>query len=169
MTNKIKALVGIGAVLALTVGLASSVNIHGNNINADSGYQQGAAAPLNHVLLGNGTQYVDSATIPYSILTGTGTHRTCNTTGCYMIGADGTITEWFQVASLPNDNTYDSYQVPFPFTAAEQTAVCSVDRPGGNPGPIGAKAGPDLSHVYLLSNTGGTGTYMNASCIIIGY
>ncbi len=39
-------------------------------INSQSGYLFAGAAPLNHVLLGNGTYYVDSATIPYSIITG---------------------------------------------------------------------------------------------------
>lgn len=39
-------------------------------INAQGGYLYDGAAPNNHVLLGDGTAYVDSATIPYSILSG---------------------------------------------------------------------------------------------------
>lgn len=39
-------------------------------INATTGFQNAGAAALNHVLLGNGTEYVDSATIPYSIISG---------------------------------------------------------------------------------------------------
>src|SRR5579859_270013 len=39
-------------------------------INANSGYLFNGAAPVNHVLLGNGTYYVDSATIPYGIISG---------------------------------------------------------------------------------------------------
>ena len=39
-------------------------------VNAGTGYLIGGLGPLNHVLLGNGTYYVDSATLPYSILTG---------------------------------------------------------------------------------------------------
>ena len=42
----------------------------GTTINATTGYQIGGAAASNHVLLGNGTDYVDSATIPYSIISG---------------------------------------------------------------------------------------------------
>lgn len=38
--------------------------------SASVGYQIGGTAPMNHVLLGDGVRYVDSATIPYSILTG---------------------------------------------------------------------------------------------------
>lgn len=37
-------------------------------VNAATGYLYAGQAPNNHVLLGNGTAYVDSATIPYSIL-----------------------------------------------------------------------------------------------------
>jgi hypothetical protein len=39
-------------------------------VNAATGYLFNGLAPLNHVLLGNGTAYVDSPTLPYSILTG---------------------------------------------------------------------------------------------------
>ena len=39
-------------------------------INAANGYLFNGAAALNHVLLGNGSYYVDSATIPASIITG---------------------------------------------------------------------------------------------------
>jgi hypothetical protein len=39
-------------------------------VNSASGYLFDGAAPTNHVLLGNGSYYVDSATIPYSILDG---------------------------------------------------------------------------------------------------
>lgn len=39
-------------------------------INASGGYLYGGAAPLNHVLLGNGVAYVDSGTLPYSVLSG---------------------------------------------------------------------------------------------------
>lgn len=39
-------------------------------INASGGYLYNGAAPLNHVLLGNGTAYVDSATIPVSAISG---------------------------------------------------------------------------------------------------
>ena len=45
-------------------------NVTGPVFNAGTGYQIGSAAALNHVLLGNGTDYVDSATIPWSVISG---------------------------------------------------------------------------------------------------
>lgn len=36
----------------------------GGSANAINGYQLNGAAPLNHILVGNGTNYVDSATVP---------------------------------------------------------------------------------------------------------
>jgi hypothetical protein len=40
--------------------------------NATNGFQFNGTATTNHVLLGNGTNYVDSATIPYSVISGGG-------------------------------------------------------------------------------------------------
>jgi len=42
--------------------------IAGTTINATSGFQVGGAAPLNHILVGNGVNYVDSATVPSGAL-----------------------------------------------------------------------------------------------------
>lgn len=39
--------------------------------NVTTKFQLGGGGPANHVLLGSGTGYVDSATIPYSIISGT--------------------------------------------------------------------------------------------------
>ena len=41
-----------------------------SQINANGGYLFNQAAPLNHLLVGNGTAYVDSATVPASAITG---------------------------------------------------------------------------------------------------
>ncbi len=38
--------------------------------SASTGFQNGSPAALNHVLLGNGTVYADSATIPWSVISG---------------------------------------------------------------------------------------------------
>lgn len=46
------------------------IDVENGAINASGGYLYDGEAPLNHVLLGNGTAYVDSATLPYSILSG---------------------------------------------------------------------------------------------------
>jgi hypothetical protein len=39
-------------------------------INANGGYLYNGLAPLNHLLVGNGTAYIDSATVPASAITG---------------------------------------------------------------------------------------------------
>jgi hypothetical protein len=49
------------------------VDAHNGAINADFGYLFAGAAPSNHVLLGNGSNYVDSATIPWAIISGSPT------------------------------------------------------------------------------------------------
>lgn len=61
MTKKIKVLIYAAVAVAISVGIATSVNVHGNIINADTGYQLAGAAPLNHFLCGNGTSYIDSS------------------------------------------------------------------------------------------------------------
>jgi hypothetical protein len=52
--------------------LSSTLNVTGLStltaVNATAGYQIGGAAPSNHILVGNGTNYVDSATLPSSAL-----------------------------------------------------------------------------------------------------
>lgn len=61
--------IGVGTALP-----AWGIDVEGSGlagaINANTGYLFSGAAPLNHVLLGNGSYYVDSATIPWSIITG---------------------------------------------------------------------------------------------------
>lgn len=111
MTNKIKAAIYCVVAVTLVVGLAASVNIHGNVINADTGYQLGAAAPLNHVLCGNGTVYVDS-----SNCLGSGTGRVCNSNGCYRIDSDGTIYQWGTATTTSVSCSGDSFSFPGSFT-----------------------------------------------------
>ncbi len=62
MGNRLKAIVFSAIALAVVVGLASSVNVHGNIVDADSGFQVAGVAPLNHYLCGSGTAYLDSST-----------------------------------------------------------------------------------------------------------
>ena len=50
--------VNVGGTLGVTGGASALF------FNATGGFQIGALAPLNHVLVGNGTYYVDSTTIP---------------------------------------------------------------------------------------------------------
>lgn len=60
-------------VSALTSAAAVGCGLVHNALIWDcgTGYRIGGLAPSNHILLGNGTNYVDSATIPASILSGT--------------------------------------------------------------------------------------------------
>jgi len=64
----------IGAVLGVGVlaALGSSVNLHGNIVNADTGYQVNGAAPVGHTLIGDGTTYTDSGTVQDQWFTFTG-------------------------------------------------------------------------------------------------
>lgn len=64
MKQNAKVLGSVAIVIAgLLVCIASSVNIHGNIINADTGYQVNGAAPSGHMLVGNGSYYVDTAPV----------------------------------------------------------------------------------------------------------
>lgn len=51
-----------------TFNAIAGTTITGTILNATTGYRFAGAAALNHVLLGNGTNYVDSASIPYSVI-----------------------------------------------------------------------------------------------------
>lgn len=103
-----------------------------------------------------------------SITAGTAaTPLTAGTNGYYEILSNGTIVNHVNISSLPNDNTYDVYTLPHSFASFVASTVCAVDRPGGNPGPVGVRA-DGLSNVDILSNTGGSGTLMNVSCIVTG-
>ncbi|MHB1952459.1 MAG: hypothetical protein ACYCOU_01825 [Sulfobacillus sp.] len=63
MITKKKLIAGVFLGVGLLAALGSSVNLHGNIINADIGYQLGAQAPSGHTLVGNGSEYVDSGTL----------------------------------------------------------------------------------------------------------
>ncbi len=54
----------------ITLPLACTATCQAQVFNATAGYEFNGAAPVNHVLLGNGTNYVDSPSIPASIITG---------------------------------------------------------------------------------------------------
>lgn len=54
----------------ISLPLACGASCAAGVFNATTGFEIGGAAASNHVLLGNGTNYVDSATIPASIVTG---------------------------------------------------------------------------------------------------
>lgn len=58
-TSRILAGFALLAVIGITAGFA--VNINGAIVNALTGFQFNGAAPNNHMLCGNGTNYVDAA------------------------------------------------------------------------------------------------------------
>lgn len=124
MKNKIKALtLGITAVLLIT-GIAASVNIHGHNINADTGYQIASAAPQGHTLIGNGSQYVDSGSVIDYYFSYTG----CTIPGGAISGAycAGKVDITSGSASpsrtaFPDASYIPTCTVALPFAASEET------------------------------------------------
>lgn len=58
-TNKI--LAGFAVLAVMAVGAGFAVNIKGAIVDATTGYTFGGTAPNNHVLCGNGSEYVDAA------------------------------------------------------------------------------------------------------------
>jgi hypothetical protein len=63
-------LFGVGAIGFGTATPGWPVDVENGAINASGGFLYNGAAPSNHILLGNGTAYVDSATVPAGALTG---------------------------------------------------------------------------------------------------
>jgi hypothetical protein len=63
-------LVDVGEIGFGTTTPSWPIDVENGAINASGGYLYNGAAPLNHILLGNGTAYVDSETVPASTLTG---------------------------------------------------------------------------------------------------
>lgn len=58
-TNKV--LVSVALVVLVGIAAGAGVNLNGAIVNAFTGFKFNGAAPLNHVLCGNGTLYVDAA------------------------------------------------------------------------------------------------------------
>jgi hypothetical protein len=63
-------LFNVGAIGFGTATPGWPVDVENGAINASGGFLFNGTAPLNHILLGNGTAYVDSVTVPSSALTG---------------------------------------------------------------------------------------------------
>ena len=118
---------------------------------------------------GTGFVLSDSSSPSRTTVTLAGTALTSGTNGFYEILSNGTIVNHLNISSIPNDNSYHDYTLPHAFSVAEVSWVCSVDRPGGNPGPLGVTSGSSLSSVQILSNTGGSGTLQNVSCVVTGH
>jgi hypothetical protein len=107
----------IGAILGvgLLAALGTSVNVHGNIINADTGYQLGGAAPVGHTLVGNGSEYVDS-------------------------GSTTQQDEWFTTAGCNAGAPYNgdsacvgTVSLPVAMTDSNYYLNCTASYPSGNP------------------------------------
>jgi hypothetical protein len=124
-------------------------------INATTGFQNNGAAALNHVLLGNGTDYVDSATIPYSIISGgsgagpfSGTSVPCPTDN--FDSSDCTSAQI--VAALNNSPTTQLSPALFsleavltnPTVSGQQTVTWNADSPNA---------------IYLANSNSGSGAF----------
>lgn len=106
--------------------------IVGTTVNATTGYRLAGAAPLNHVLLGNNTNYVDSATIPYSVIAPGGstgpfaapgvpcatstTASTVCTSAQIVTALNASPTTTFSTALLPTVGTANTYPCPSSIT-----------------------------------------------------
>lgn len=86
MIRKLGLVAGAALFGVLTaLAIAAAVNLHGNIINADVGYQVGAAAPSGYTLVGNGSEYVPQApsvtdaynSFPGCAFASDGTHLNC--------------------------------------------------------------------------------------------
>lgn len=106
---------------------------------------------------------------PIAVVPG-GTARTCNANGCYAIAADGTITEWINTGSLP-DNTPDTLTPPLAVPSLVLSCTCT-DNGGhvqsGNIRPVGCNVA-GLSPPYGIFYVTATGTGASAYCTLVGY
>lgn len=99
-----------------------------------------------------------------------GTARTCNGNGCYTIAADGTIFEWVNTGSLP-DNTPVTLTLPVSIPSVVLSITCTTNDShvqGGNIRPVGANVAA-LSPAFTTFYVTATGTGASAYCEIVGY
>lgn len=84
------ALICVGAMAAVN-GVFANINASGF-INSTSGFRYNTAAPANHILLGDGTNYVDATTLPSATLPTVGTAGTCTYPASVVVDAQGRVT-----------------------------------------------------------------------------
>lgn len=153
MRTTAKTLIAVAVALAFGFGVGSSVNLHGNIINADTGYQLGAAAAQGHILVGNGTYYVDQ-TYPPLVTNSCTSYSSSSTSGCTVL-PDGKWEEW---ATGPTEsaNYYGTqsatFPVPFP------TACLSVQLTTSTPSPITGNGAAYANYLQSCSTTAATFT-----------
>jgi hypothetical protein len=146
-------------------------------INSNTGYQLSSAAATNHLLVGNGTDYVDVATLPAvtlptvgtagtyasptsvttdvygrvtSITASTAVGRTCGASGCYKIDSDGTITEWGETSSTGGGDVVLTFPHALTAVVSGQTSLTfGQDNTGG---------AADRDQCYISATLTTTGT-----------
>lgn len=137
--NKRYVWVALAATLALVIaGVAATVNIHGNIIDADSGYQIAGTAPVGHTLVGNGTEYVDSAPTSNACTS----YASSSSEGCALL-PNGDWLLWAtgasEAANFSGSVTID-FPVTFPTACYAVTGV-AVNTPSAPTGNAQAYAG----------------------------
>lgn len=176
-----------------------------NSLNMNS-FALGGAAPLNHLLVGDGSFYRDSSSIPASAVSGLPTYtfsssfstsvsgsnttvslastgvtpgtytsvtvngngqvtsgssggsRICNSNGCYVRSADGTIVAWGVVVGTFPSATVLNVAINYPINFS--TAVSPVVTGGGQPD------GTDDVYTVYLKNPSLSGATIVARCAV---
>ena len=141
--------VGVGTSLPAW-GVDAEGSGLGGAINANTGYLYNGAAASDHVLLGNGSYYVDSATIPYSILSGAPTLYYQTT------AANGSAQTHRPTLNFSSRFTLTDSASPAETTVAPVTTGSEADL-------VTAAAAGTTNHCVKWLSTGGIGDY-GASC-----
>jgi hypothetical protein len=146
MKDAWKVMAGVVATVGLGIFLGSSVNVHGNIINADTGYQLGASAPVGHTLVGNGTYYVDSG--PSTQLDEYWSFSGCSIINVYNSAGGCTATEnlpiamadsnYFVICSANGISSGTTYTAgtsisPSPYSSSQISYVAMQIYSGGSP------------------------------------
>lgn len=118
-------LINVGAIGVGTTLPAWPIDVENGLINSSGGYLYNGAAPNNHLLCGNGTAYVDCATIPSSAISGI-FYQTVDEAGTPLtqrsvLNFDGTV-----VASDSSSPARTNVGLPNKGTAGVYTSPVSI-------------------------------------------
>lgn len=131
--------------------LTATQGVAGATVNATTGFQVAGAAASNHVLLGNGTDYVDSATVPYSILSGVPSFY------YQTLAANGTAQ-----TQRPTANFSPYFSLSDSSSPAETTVAPVVA--GTDTKLLTASAGSPSTGYYACADSTGGVTFQAAGC-----
>lgn len=161
-------LTNVGAIGLGTTMPAWPIDVEDGAINASGGYLYNGAAPLNHVLLGNGSAYVDSPTIPYSVISGAPTayyqtvaangsaqtqRPTLNFAPRFSVSDSGSPAQ--TTVDLANVGTAGTYGNPSSITLNAFGQITAVTSGGGiTPTPRTCVSNATMSGCYSISADG---------------